>query len=111
MDSTATHLVRHSKIHEDRRARLTQGILHSGFDCANPQTWPAQALSSGYADSHAEFGGSTPFSILEFQGGSFDPWGGWGFAQCQELVNYEFERVFCKSTFASVRCKQLLMSG
>jgi hypothetical protein len=67
-----------------------------GFDCANPQTWPDQALPTGYADSHAEFGGGTPFSLLEFQGGSFDPWGGWGFEQCQALVNFEFQRVFCK---------------
>jgi hypothetical protein len=71
-----------------------------GFDCANPQTWPDQALPTGYANSHAAYGGGTPFSLLEFQGGSFDPWGGWGFAQCQELVNYEFQRVFYKNDFA-----------
>jgi hypothetical protein len=81
-----------------------------GFDCANPQTWPDQALPTGYADSHAEFGGGTPFSLLEFQGGSFDPWGGWGFEQCQALVNFEFQRVFCKWTIFLVLVETLLMS-
>ena len=37
---------------------------------------------------------------MEFQGGSFDPWGGNGFAQCAELLNEEFERVFYKNDFS-----------
>lgn len=37
----------------------------------------------------------------QFQGGAFDPYGGWGFDQCSILVNHEFERVFYKNNFAS----------
>lgn len=43
----------------------------------------------------------TPYSVVEFQGGSFDPWGGLGFEQCSVLINHEFERVFYKNMFAS----------
>lgn len=52
-----------------------------GFDCANPQTWPAGALQTYLTSTHLEYSPLTPFSFVEFQGGSFDPWGGWGFAQ------------------------------
>jgi hypothetical protein len=44
---------------------------------------------------------STPYTIPEFQGGAFDPWGGWGFEQCAELVNHEQVRVFYKNNFAA----------
>jgi hypothetical protein len=52
-----------------------------GFDCANPYTWPADALQTDLTSTHEEWSPLTPFSFVEFQGGSFDPWGGWGFAQ------------------------------
>ena len=67
-----------------------------GFDCANPYTWPDNALPTYYRTLHLQQSPSTPYSIVEFQGGSFDPWGGLGFAQCGELLNAEFERVFYK---------------
>lgn len=38
--------------------------------------------------------------VLQFQGGSFDPWGGSGFAACAHLLNNEFERVFYKNDFS-----------
>lgn len=71
-----------------------------GFDCANPTTWPDNSLPTYYGDLHAEQSPSTPYSIVEFQGGSFDPWGGLGFAQCAELLNAEFQRVFYKNDFS-----------
>lgn len=71
-----------------------------GFDCANPTTWPDNALPINYGDLHAEQSPSTPYSLVEFQGGSFDPWGGLGFAQCAELLNSEFERVFYKNDWS-----------
>ena len=37
---------------------------------------------------------------LQFQGGSFDPWGGLGFDQCSVLLNNEFERVFYKNDYS-----------
>ncbi|KAK0272524.1 hypothetical protein LTR91_006161 [Friedmanniomyces endolithicus] len=70
-----------------------------GFDCANPQTWPDNALPTYYSALHLNESSSTPNSIVEFQGGSFDPWGGLGFAQCLELLSPEFERVFYKNNF------------
>ena len=72
-----------------------------GFDCANPYTWPFGALQDYLTETHLEYSPLTPFSFVEFQGGSFDPWGGWGFEQCLELVGYQFERVFYKNNFAS----------
>ncbi|CAJ2501142.1 Uu.00g039950.m01.CDS01 [Anthostomella pinea] len=71
-----------------------------GFDCANPYTWPDGSLPTNYGTLHLEESPTTPYSIVEFQGGSFDPWGGLGFDQCAELLNYEFERVFYKNDFS-----------
>lgn len=68
-----------------------------GFDCANPYVWPDNDLPTYYGNLHEEQASSTPNSIVEFQGGSFDPWGGLGFAQCAELLNSQFERVFYKN--------------
>lgn len=61
------------------------------FDCANPQEWPNNdqpihnhGLPTYYTANHTLHSPLTPFSIPEFQGGSFDPWGGWG----NEQVRY-----------------------
>lgn len=72
-----------------------------GFDCANPNVWPDNALPTYYLADHLNQSSSTPNSIVEFQGGSFDPWGGPGFANCLELLNPQFERVFYKNDFSS----------
>ena len=45
-----------------------------GFDCANPTVWPAGGLPTTWNTLHAQQSPSTPYSIVEFQGGSFDPW-------------------------------------
>jgi len=71
-----------------------------GFDCANPYTWPDNALPTNFRTLHLQQSPSTAYSIVEFQGGSFDPWGGLGFAQCTELLGPEFERVFYKNDFS-----------
>nr|POE72434.1 putative beta-galactosidase a [Quercus suber] len=71
-----------------------------GFDCANPTVWPSGALPTNYGTLHENQSSSTPNSIIEFQGGAFDPWGGLGFAQCTELLNAQFERVFYKNDFS-----------
>jgi Glycosyl hydrolases family 35. len=39
-------------------------------------------------------------NVLQFQGGSFDPWGGSSLSACAELLNHEFERVFYKNDFS-----------
>ena len=73
-----------------------------GFDCANPYIWIPGALPTDYHTLHEEQSPNTPYSIVEFQGGSFDPWGGPGFPKCEILTNNEFERVFYKNDFSSV---------
>jgi len=71
-----------------------------GFDCANPYTWPDNALPTYYLTLHREQSPSTAYSIVEFQGGSFDPWGGSSFTKCTALLGPEFERVFYKNDFS-----------
>ncbi|KAH7054601.1 beta-galactosidase precursor [Macrophomina phaseolina] len=68
-----------------------------GFDCANPYTWPDGKLPTNWKTLHEQQSPSTPYSVIEFQGGAFDPWGGLGFDQCSVLLNHEFERVFYKN--------------
>ncbi|KAI2686525.1 CAZyme family GH35 [Penicillium roqueforti] len=71
-----------------------------GFDCANPSTWPAGNLPTYFYTTHMDQSPSTPFSLVEFQGGAFDPWGGVGFTKCAALLNHEFERVFYKNNLS-----------
>lgn len=71
-----------------------------GFDCANPTVWPNGALPTNWHDLHLKQSPNTPYSIVEFQAGSFDPWGGPGFDKCNVLVNAEFERVFYKNLYS-----------
>lgn len=52
-----------------------------GFDCANPEQWPYWSTFTELTETHQEWSPLTPFSYIEYQGGSFDPWGGWGFSQ------------------------------
>ncbi|KAH8662000.1 glycoside hydrolase superfamily [Xylariales sp. PMI_506] len=72
-----------------------------GFNCSNPEGWTKGALAGIYHRLHKLQSPSTPFSLLEFQGGAFDPWGGAGFEKCASLVNQEFERLFYKNNFAA----------
>lgn len=71
-----------------------------GFNCSSPSTWPDGALPTDWRMLHEQQSPTTPYSILEFQGGAFDPWGGVGFAKCTSLLNPEFERVFYKNLFS-----------
>jgi len=47
-----------------------------GFDCAHPYTWPAGSIPTTFHTTHEQESPSTFYSLDEFQGGSFDPWGG-----------------------------------
>ena len=71
-----------------------------GFNCADPTLWPPGHLPLDYRTLHLEQSPITPYSIVENQGGSFDPWGGPGFAKCTALLNEQFERVFYKNDFS-----------
>ncbi|KAL2869373.1 glycoside hydrolase family 35 protein [Aspergillus lucknowensis] len=71
-----------------------------GFDCSNPDVWLEGGLPTDYRDLHLEISPSTPYALVEYQAGAFDPWGGPGFEKCVALTGYEFERVFYKNTFS-----------
>lgn len=71
----------------------------SGFDCSNPGWWKDESLPTTWRTLHEQQSPTTPYSLIEFQGGSFDPWGGPGFAKCLSLVNEQFEKVFYKNGF------------
>lgn len=70
-----------------------------GFDCANPSSW--SSLPTYFRETHLEQSPTTPYTMPEFQGGSFDPPGGVGFEKCAALLNMEFERVFYKNNYAA----------
>lgn len=72
-----------------------------GFDCSNPTNWPANALPTNFWSLHEKQSPTTPYTISEFQGGAFDPWGGVGFEKCTALTGAEFERVFFKNNYGS----------
>jgi hypothetical protein len=47
-----------------------------GFDCENPNNWPVNGLPTYFASAHKQYSPTTPHSVIELQGGAFDPWGG-----------------------------------
>ncbi|KGQ03791.1 putative beta-galactosidase A [Beauveria bassiana D1-5] len=71
-----------------------------GFDCSNPTYWRSDALPVDYYEVHMRNSPNTPFTINEFGGGSYDPYGGVGYENCAALTNHEYERVFNKDTLA-----------
>ncbi|KAJ0108291.1 hypothetical protein J7T55_005268 [Diaporthe amygdali] len=74
-----------------------------GEPCLNPSNWgrenaifPAQLTNFTI---HMQMSPSSPFSIVEFQGGTAEPWGGAGVDACASLLNNEFERVIYKVVY------------
>ncbi|KAK3635215.1 hypothetical protein LTR56_014824 [Elasticomyces elasticus] len=67
--------------------------------CDN-HTWVDNALVTFYLSLHLNQSSSTPNSIIEYQGGFTDHWGGPGYEQCVELYSPAFERVFYKNDFS-----------
>jgi beta-galactosidase len=59
------------------------------FDCSNPTKWSSVPTLPRYRDD-------APIFTPEFQGGSFDPWGGPGYDKCRQLTGPDFENVFYK---------------
>ncbi|RDX44153.1 hypothetical protein OH76DRAFT_1487358 [Lentinus brumalis] len=70
-----------------------------GFDCSNPRNW--NPVTTNYHQYHAANNPAQPWYIPEFQGGSFDPWGGPGYAACEVLTGPDFQDVFYKENWAS----------
>ncbi|PGH07140.1 beta-galactosidase [Blastomyces parvus] len=71
-----------------------------GFNCANPDFWPPGFLPTHWRQLHLIQSPTTPYSLVEFQAGAYDPWGGVGLDKCSQLLNHEFERVFYKNNFS-----------
>ncbi|KAK4161998.1 glycoside hydrolase superfamily [Cladorrhinum sp. PSN259] len=71
-----------------------------GLDCSIPD-WPSDGIYDDLAFKHLNMSPNTPFTIPEFQGGSYDGWGGTGVEKCAELFNHEYVRVLYKNNYAS----------
>ncbi|WP_420803655.1 beta-galactosidase [Saccharothrix deserti] len=71
-----------------------------------PGTPGAPDLSS--ARTHSPNG---PLFTAEFQGGSFDPWGGNGREKCRELTGPDFQRVFYEHNIAHGLTEQDCLAG
>ncbi|KAI9322100.1 glycoside hydrolase superfamily [Dichotomocladium elegans] len=69
------------------------------FDCSNPEIWPANA-STYWRAFHESNNPTEPMALYEFQGGSYDSWGGPGYEKCRRLVNERFAKVFYKNNYA-----------
>jgi beta-galactosidase GanA len=65
-----------------------------GFNCSNPTSW------HGVPDISYDHPAGRPLYTPEFQGGSFDPWGGPGYDNCRQLTGPDFESVFYKQNIA-----------
>jgi beta-galactosidase GanA len=63
-----------------------------GFDCADTSSF---GQPYGYPSYSGE-----PIYIPEFQGGSFDGWGGSGYANCYTMTGPDFENVYYKNNIA-----------
>jgi beta-galactosidase GanA len=64
-----------------------------GFNCSNPTRWNGVGTLPRFRDD-------SPIFTPEFQGGSFDPWGGPGYDNCRQLTGPDFEKVFYKNNIA-----------
>ncbi len=65
------------------------------FNCSDPAHWNNLPDVSKYSRS-----GNQPIFTAEFQGGSFDPWGGPGYDKCHQLTGADFANVFYKNNMA-----------
>jgi beta-galactosidase GanA len=70
-------------------------IYPQGFDASNPTQW--NPVPEWLESAHAGLPPNEPLYLPEFQGGSFDPWGGAGYPACYTLTGPDFENVFYKS--------------
>ncbi|MGW0881514.1 beta-galactosidase [Streptomyces sp. NPDC002671] len=66
-----------------------------GFNCSRPDTWHRLPDFSSVKRP------DEPLFLAEFQGGSFDPWGGPGYDKCRDLTNGEFDKAAYENNIAS----------
>lgn len=69
---------------------------------SKPDVWPDTKFyqSLSYRANHLRWSPSSPFTVVEFQGGAPDPWGGVGESNCAALVNNEVTRVVYKHLYS-----------
>ncbi|KAF9535066.1 beta-galactosidase [Crepidotus variabilis] len=67
------------------------------FDCSHPTHWDPSSIQEYLWDSHMKHAPKVPNAIYEYQGGSYDGWGGSGYDTCLELTGAEFTRIFTRS--------------
>ncbi|KAH7409514.1 glycoside hydrolase superfamily [Cadophora sp. MPI-SDFR-AT-0126] len=72
-----------------------------GSGCQDPYNWTRllDPLSIYNSTTHRKLSPTTPFSIIEYQGGSAENWGGSGNGTCAAMINHEFARIFYKVNF------------
>jgi beta-galactosidase GanA len=61
-----------------------------GFDCSNPNVFNSPPVLTGDHEP------GIPLMVPEYQGGSFDSWGGVGYSGCAQLTGPDFENTFYK---------------
>ena len=61
-----------------------------GFDCSNPNVFSSPPVLT------ADHEPGIPLMVPEYQGGSFDSWGGAGYPACAQLTGPDFENTFYK---------------
>ncbi|PIG88964.1 beta-galactosidase [Aspergillus arachidicola] len=70
------------------------------YDCAHPDVWPTYRFPYDWNILHEAQSPTTPFTIMEFQGGSGGGWGGVTEEGCAMLVNHEASRVVYKNSYS-----------
>ncbi|KAJ0329240.1 hypothetical protein COL5a_004476 [Colletotrichum fioriniae] len=81
--------------------------------CDHPTDWTdLTALSLTYTyRNHLQQSPSSPYAVLEYQGGAPDPWGGVGLDKCAAKINQDFTRVFVKELVSrSIKILNLYMT-
>ncbi|KAK0564485.1 hypothetical protein OC844_001686 [Tilletia horrida] len=69
-----------------------------GFDCSHPEKW--QQIPDDYLARHERTNPNEPFIIPEWQGGSYDPFGGEGYGACAELTGPAFTTLATEAMLA-----------
>ncbi|KAK0543686.1 hypothetical protein OC845_005996 [Tilletia horrida] len=69
-----------------------------GFDCSHPEKW--QQIPDDYLARHERTNPDEPFIIPEWQGGSYDPYGGEGYGACAQLTGPAFTKLATEAMLA-----------
>ncbi|KIW34995.1 uncharacterized protein PV07_01722 [Cladophialophora immunda] len=70
------------------------------YDCAHPDVWPNTRFPRNWQIMHQQQSPSTPFAVMEFQGGTGTSWGSVSQDMCNALVNEEAIRVLHKNNWS-----------